>query len=195
MRPRHALLLTLLAGAGLFQGCATAVVTGAATGAAVALDRRTPGTIIEDQTIEMTASSVLSDDPQLDDQAHLNVTSYNTVVLITGEAPTPALRARAEELVAGVRKVRRVVNEVTIAAPSSLTSRGSDTLITTKVKAALFRVKEPRGFDPLRVKVVSENGSVYLMGLVTRTEAQAVVDTVRRVGGVQRVVNVFDYIQ
>jgi osmotically-inducible protein OsmY len=189
---KHALPLTLLI-AFLLQGCAAAVVTGAAAGGSAMYDRRTSGTLLEDQNIEIKAVARFRNDAQLSAQAHLNATSYNLVVLLTGETPTPELRARAEEIVRGIPKVARVVNELTIAAPSSLTARASDTLITSKVKTRLFKVKLPN-FTPERVKVVTEAGSVYLMGLVTRAEANASIEEARRVGGVQRVVNVFEYI-
>ncbi len=177
----------------LLQGCTAAVVTGAAAGASVAYDRRTSGIMIEDQNIEFKVSSRFRDDPQINEQAHINATSINLVVLLTGETPTPDLRARAEEIARGVPSVKRVVNELAVAAPSSMTARASDTLITSKVKTHLLKVDLPQ-YTPERVKVVTEAGAVYLMGLVTRTEANATIEETRRVGGVQRVVNVFEYI-
>jgi osmotically-inducible protein OsmY len=149
--------------------------------------------MIEDQNIELKVSSRFRDDPQLNEQAHINATSINLVVLLTGEAPTPDLRARAEEITRSVPSVKRVVNELAVAAPSSMTARASDTLITSKVKTHLLKVDLPQ-YTPERVKVVTEAGAVYLMGLVTRTEANATIEETRRVGGVQRVVNVFEYI-
>jgi osmotically-inducible protein OsmY len=191
---KHALyLIALVLLIVLLQGCTAAVVTGAAAGASVAYDRRTSGIMIEDQNIELKVSSRFRDDPQLNEQAHINATSINLVVLLTGEAPTPDLRARAEEITRSVPSVKRVVNELAVAAPSSMTARASDTLITSKVKTHLLKVDLPQ-YTPERVKVVTEAGAVYLMGLVTRTEANATIEETRRVGGVQRVVNVFEYI-
>jgi osmotically-inducible protein OsmY len=187
------LLLLTVGSASLLQGCAGAIVAGGATGASVIHDRRTAGTVLEDQNIEFKAMDALASDQELRAQAHISATSYNQVVLLSGEAPTQELRARAEALVAKIPKVRRVHNEVVIAAPSGMSARASDSWITTKVKTSLFEVKL-KDFDPTRVKVVTENGIVFLMGLLTRQEADAVVDVVRQVSGVQRVVKIFEYI-
>ena len=172
-------------------GCAAVAVGGAAaaTGTAVA-DRRTTGTLIEDQTIEVKALKAIHDDAELNEQAHMNITSYNTVVLITGETPTDAMRQRAMELVKGVDKVTHVYNELTIAAPSSLVSRSSDSYITTKVKTQLFANKEVSG---IQFKVVTEKGVVYLMGIVSRAEAEIATEIARQTGGVQKVVKLFQY--
>ncbi|WJW74833.1 BON domain-containing protein [Thiohalobacter sp. IOR34] len=188
------LLAILLTATGL-AGCTPAVVgTTAATGATVAHDRRTAGTFIEDQSIELKALIALRKDPQLRDQAHLNVTSYNMIVLLSGEAPSETLRQRAADIVRGIDRVRKVHNELKVAAPSSMMSRSSDTLITAKVKVGLFSIKDVPGFDPTRVKVVTENGTVYLMGLVRRVEGDAAAEAARRVSGVQRVVKLFEYL-
>jgi len=177
----------------LVSGCGVLVVGGAATGVAIAHDRRTSGTVIEDESIEIKAGQALGSDPEIKAQTHIDVTSYNLEVLLTGEAPTEDLRDRAGHLVSRVEKVTRVYNEIVIAAPSAMSARSSDTWITAKVKTALFDV-DVEGFDITRVKVVTERGVVYLMGLVTRAEAEATTDVVRRVGGVQRVVRLFQYL-
>jgi osmotically-inducible protein OsmY len=181
----------LLCAAGLLAGCATAAVTGAATGAAVVHDRRTAGSLIEDQAIELKAYSAFHDDAEIWQQTHISVTSYNGIVLMSGEAPEPRLKAAAERLVRGIEKVRTVHNELSIAAPSSTLSRSSDTLITSKVKTLMLTDK---GLDPTRVKVVTENGTVYLMGLVSHAEADLATDVTRQTSGVQRVVKLFEYI-
>lgn len=177
----------------LLQACAPLVVGTAATGASVAHDRRTAGTFLEDQTIELKAKSALNEDPEINEQAHLNVTSINLVVLLSGEAPSEALRQRAGDIVGRVEKVRRVHNEVLVAAPSSMMTRSSDTLITAKVKTSFFSIKDLQKFDPTRVKVVTENGTVFLMGLVTRAEGDATASAASGVSGVQRVVKLFEY--
>ena len=176
----------------ILHACAAVVVTGGATGATVAHDRRTTGTFIEDQAIELKANQRIYSDKELHEQTHLNVISYNTVVLVTGEAPTEELRSRAIEIVRNVPKVKHIHNEITIAAPSAMVSRSSDTLITAKVKTKLLTIK---GFDGTRVKVVTENGIVYLMGLLTREESDVATDAARQVGGVQKVVKLFQYIK
>jgi len=189
-------LVTLLAVgvfAGTLQGCAPLVVGGAATGASVAHDERTTGTVVEDESIELKAVHDLRADVVLDAQSHLNITSYNNIVLLTGETPTKELRDRAEKIVAGVEKVRRVHNEITIGEPTTMLARSTDTLITAEVKTSLLSVKGIEHFDPTRVKVVTEAGVVYLMGLLTRTEGDAVAETVRQARGVERVVKIFEY--
>ncbi len=171
-------------------GCAAVAVGGGAVAASTAIDRRTTGTQIEDQTIEVKAVRTINQDAELKEQAHLNITSYNTVVLVTGETPTEAMRQRAIELVTAVDKVSHVYNEISIAAPSSLVSRSSDSLITSKVKTKMITDKE---LDGLHVKVVTEKGVVYLMGLVTRQEAELATSIARQTGGVQKVVKLFQY--
>lgn len=173
------------------SGCAGAVIAGGAAGASAAHDRRTVGTVVSDQEIEIKAIAARKEDP-IFEGSHINVISFNGVVLLTGEAPTAEVRQRMEEKVRAIRDVRKVYNEITIAAPSAFASHASDAWITTKAKASLFKVKLEH-FDPTRVKVHTENGTVYLMGLVTRAEADAVVDQVRQISGVQRVVKVFEY--
>jgi osmotically-inducible protein OsmY len=183
------LLLPLLA---LLQGCVAAAATGAVTGTAIAYDRRTTGTIIEDQAIELKAYRALKSDAEVDEKTHINVTSYNKAVLLTGEAPTEELRARTVDLVRNIPEVTQVFNEITIAAPSSLMSRSSDSVITTKVKTKLFGEK---GIDATKVKVVTEKGVVYLMGLLTPEEGDIATEASRQVGGVQKVVKLFQYIE
>ena len=174
------------------NGCAAALIGGAATGASVANDRRTTGTVIEDQSIELKAYQFLEEDQEINKSAHVNVTSYNLVVLVSGEAPNEAARERIINIVRDVPKVTNVYNELTIGAPSTLSSRSSDTLITSKVKTKLFGMEN---FDATRVKVVTEKGVVYLMGLLTKDEAERVTEAARRVGGVQKVVKLFQYIK
>lgn len=194
LAPRAPMLWTIAAVISmLLQGCAAAVVGGAVVGVAVIHDRRTTGTIVEDQTIELKAREAFLSSDELRKQSHINITSYNNVVLLTGEAPSEALRQRAETLVRRIPKIKRIHNEIKIAAPSALISRSSDATITAKVKTQLLGLKI-KDFDPSRVKVVTEDGTVYLMGLLRRSEADPVVDRARRVGGAQRVVKVFEYI-
>ena len=174
----------------LLGGCAAAVGGGAAATAATVYDRRTTGTVIDDELIEFKLLDAFRGDRELWDQTHINGTSYNNIVLLTGEAPSETLRQRAAAIAAGVTKVREVHNEIRVAAPSSLPSRSSDAWVTSKVKAAMINSDR---VDSLRIKVVTEAGVVYLMGLVSPAEADAATDVARRVGGVQRVVKVFEY--
>lgn len=183
-------LFGVLASLTVLQGCAAVAVTGVAAGASVASDTRTTGTVIEDQSIEFKAGRAFSADKELDEKAHINTTSYNTVVLLTGETPTEELRQRAVELVRNIPRVSHVHNEITIAAPSSLMSRSSDSVLTSKVKTKLLADKDVSG---LNTKVVTERGVVYLMGLSSRRQADRATELARTTGGVQKVVKLFQY--
>ena len=153
----------------LIQGCATGVVVGgAATGAAVVHDRRSAGTVIDDQGASWKISHAIFSDKELNDPSHINVTVYNGAVLLTGETPTEDLKLRAHAIAAQVvGKEKPIYNELAIAEPTSLSTRTNDAYITTKVKAALLDIQSLPGFDVTRVKVTTENSVVYLMGLLT----------------------------
>jgi osmotically-inducible protein OsmY len=175
------------------QGCAALVVGGAATTAVVAHDRRTTGTVVEDQAIELKTYDLLAKDETIKQNSKVNVTSYNKVVLLTGQASNEAARRKAEKLANQVEQVRRVVNEIEIGSTASFGEHSRDVALTTEIKLKLTNVDLPN-FDPLRVKVITERGSVFLMGLLTKEEAHAVIEVVRYVSGVRRVVKVFEYI-
>ncbi|MBT2970063.1 MAG: hypothetical protein B6D72_14965 [gamma proteobacterium symbiont of Ctena orbiculata] len=193
MQQNFASLLALCITVLILQGCAAAVVGGAAATATVAHDRRTTGTIVEDQSIELKAYDLMSKDPKFKQQSSIHVTSYNMVVLLTGQAADESLRSKAEQLAANIDRVRRVVNEIEIGSTSTLVENSRDVALTTEVKVRLAKIKLP-DFDPLRVKVVTERGAVFLLGLITKQEADAVTDVVRHISGVRRVVRVFEYI-
>ncbi|PVV05706.1 MAG: hypothetical protein B6D77_18380 [gamma proteobacterium symbiont of Ctena orbiculata] len=184
-----AICITIL----ILQGCTAAVVGGAAATAAVAHDRRTTGTIVEDQSIELKVYDSMANDARFKQQSSIHVTSYNLVVLLTGQAADQALRSKAEQLASSIDRVRRVVNEIEIGSTSTLVENSRDVALTTEVKLRLAKVRIP-DFDPLRVKVVTERGTVFLLGLITKQEADAVTDVVRHISGVRRVVRVFEYI-
>ena len=190
MKKTNLILLLLLST--LLSGCAGVVVTGAATGAVAANDRRSIGTFVDDESIELQAREKWLSDSEMFNRTHINFTSINRVVLVTGEAPDESLRERVASMVKNLNNVRRVHNEVNIAAPSSLMTRSSDTWITSKVKIQIFRIET---LDATRVKVVTENGVVYLMGLLTRDEGYKAADVASKVAGVQRVVKIFEYIE
>ena len=194
MKLSISLLLVTLATTSMY-GCAPVVVGGAAaTGTASIHDRRTVGTFVDDQGIEIKARSAINNVKELSDQSHIGIVSYNGIVLLVGQTPSESFRQQAQDIVAGVEKVRHVHNELAIAAPSSLTARSNDTLITSKVKTSLFGIKGLPDYDPTRTKVVTEDGVVYLMGLMYRNEADAVSERARQVGGVEKVVKLFEYI-
>ena len=186
----HIRVYLLLIVVALLQACAAAVI-GGATGISVVTDKRTTGTVIEDQAIELKALRAFSDNKQISDKAHLNVTSYNTIVLVTGETPDENLRQQAIDIVSKIPKVSHVHNEITIAAPSSLMSRSSDSLITSKIKTRLLAEKNVKS---LSIKVVTDKGLVYLMGIVSRQEAETATEIARQMNGVQKVVILFEYI-
>ena len=185
--------LMVILTANLLGGCAAVVVGGAAVGASAVHERRSVGTMIDDEGIEWKVRSALNGDKTLSSQSHLSVISVNGVVLLVGQTPTEALRQQATILAKGVDNVRLVHNELAIAAPNSYITRSSDSYITSKVKTSLFKVKGHDDFDPTRVKVVTENGTVYLMGILYRSEAEDAARQASRVGGVQKVVKLFEY--
>ena len=170
-------------------GCAVAAGAGIASGAVAATDRRSTGTFIDDEIIEFKVLDAISKQADLWEQSHLNATSFNNIVLLTGETPSDAFKTRIAQAAASVPKVRSVHDEVAIAAPSSVLARSSDTWVTSKVKTALLTEMELGG---TRVKVVTEKGTVYLMGLLNNEEADQATDLARRVGGVERVVRLFE---
>lgn len=182
-----------LLGLFILQGCAPVVVGGAATGASIVHDRRSAGTALDDQTIELKAVNALINAGTLKDRGNFSATSYNRVVLLTGEANTEADRQQYANLVKRIELVRRIVNEIQIAPEASLTEESKDVYLTTRVKLALFDIKLP-DFDPTRVKIVTNRSVVYLMGLVTQEEANAVVEKTRFTRGVKQVVKVFEYL-
>ena len=185
------LLFIILVPLFALQGCAPIAVTGATTAVTtLAADRRTTGTFIEDEAIEIKSRLALLDRQELNKRVHVNITSYNTWVLVSGQAPTEEDRQAVIDLVKNIEKVTRVFDEITIAAPSSLLSRPSDTVITTKIKAKLIAEKD---LSSLHIKVITENGVTFLMGLVTTEEGDIATEIARRTGGVQKVVKLFEY--
>jgi osmotically-inducible protein OsmY len=182
-------LFLLLSALILVQGCAGVVLGGAATSAVMVNDPRTTGTVIEDQSIEVKAVAVLRQDADIKDQAHYSVTSYNQIVLLAGQAPTVAMRRRMAELVATVEKVRHIHNEVAVSAPSSMMMRTNDAVLTTKVKGKLFANDQ---LSATRIKVVSEDGVVYLLGLANQADADLAADIASTTSGTKKVVKLFE---
>jgi osmotically-inducible protein OsmY len=174
------LVLPLLAAA--LQGCGEMSVTFSA------LDRRSTGTMIDDEGIELRATNRIEE--RFGKSVHVNVTSYNRSVLVTGEVPNQAAKAEIEKIIASTGTARGVTNELQVADGTSLASRASDTTITGKIKA---RYLDANKFNTLLVKVVTENGVVYLMGIVTDAEANDAAELARTTAGVRKVVKVFDY--
>ena len=172
------------------QSCVPLLI-GAGVGAGVMMsdDRRSSATMLEDQTIEIKAKNRLSEKHGNDHT--ISITSFNRVVLLTGQTPSEEMKQDAPILVLEVPNVRNVQNEITISGTSSVTSRASDTLLTSRVKGRLAQNKD---VGANHVKIVTENGTIYLMGLVSRAEAESAAQTAATTGGAQRVVKVFEYL-
>jgi len=187
---RRLALLATLAAALLGSACAPLVVGGAMVGGALmATDRRTSGTQVEDEGIEFKVGARLRE--QLGDRVHINVNSYNRMVLLTGETRNDEDRARAEQIAAQVENVNRVLNEVGVGMLSSISSRSNDVFIAGKVKASLL---DARDLMSNAFYTVVERGNVYLMGRVTEREAHRASEVARGVSGVQKVVRAFEII-
>lgn len=183
------LLLSAVVATGALHGCAPLLLSGAVVGTAmVATDRRTTGTQVEDQGIELKG---LARANEVAPAGHVNVTSYNRMVLITGEVPSETDRRAVEQVVGRIENVRSVVNELAVMGNSSLTARSNDSVLSGKVKASFV---DAHDLQANALKVVTERGTVYLMGRVTEREAARAADVARAVSGVQKVVRVFEVI-
>lgn len=172
----------------LLQGCVGMAVVGAGSAAMSAMDRRTTGVQIEDERIELVSSNRFGE--KFGDKAHINITSYNRNVLLTGEVADAAARDEIEKIVRGVPNVRGITNDLQVGPLASMSSRASDAGTTGKVKA---RFVDAGKFNAVHVKVVTEASVVYLLGIVTEAEANDAVEVARTTGGVRKVVKVFEY--
>jgi osmotically-inducible protein OsmY len=168
-------------------GCGLVLLGGGAAAIGAIEDRRTSGTIVDDDNIERQVGRTLRE--RYGENTHVNVTSYNRSVLLTGEVPDEARRGEIEKVVQGIANVRSVTNDLQVSVPSSLGARAGDSLITTRVKARLL---DSNKVNPIHVKVVTEAGVVYLMGIVTEQEANDAVDIARTTGSVIKVVRIFE---
>ena len=185
---RKLLTLAAFAAVPVLQGCLPLSVTGTGTASILASDRRTTGMYIEDESIEWKVLGLMNNAYP---GAHVNSTSYNRRVLLTGEVPNEDTKKKVEEQVRRIENVREVTNELQVAGASSMASRGNDALVTSNVKA---RMVNNGKFSPNHVKVLTEQNVVYLMGLMTQAEADAAVEIARTTSGVARVVKVFEYL-
>lgn len=187
---RRAAVICTLAATTALSGCVALLVGGAVVGGSlVATDRRSSGTQLDDQSIELKASSRVRE--VLGDRGHVNATSYNRMVLLSGEVPTEENKAAVEQAVAKIDNVRSVFNELSVQTASSLSNRSNDALVTSKVKATLVDAGD---ISANAFKVVTERGNVYLMGRVTEREAERASDLTRSISGVQKVVRVLEVI-
>jgi osmotically-inducible protein OsmY len=186
---RGGVLLGALLGTQLLAGCAPLVLGGAVVGGLMAADRRTSGAQLEDQGIELKATNRVS--AIAGERGHVNITSYNRLVLITGEVATDNDKAAIEQAVGQVENVRSIVNELAVMAPTSLGSRSNDVVLTSKVKASLIDAQD---LQANAFKVVTERGQVFLMGRVTEREANRASEVARSIPGVQKVIRVFEIV-
>jgi len=174
------------------QACAPIIIAGAASGVSVANDRRSSGTIVDDQGIESKASFELNSDKELRANSHLSVISYNKVVLVIGQVANQRLHDRAISKIRQLPNVKKVHDEISIGTATSLKTRSNDAWITTRVKTAMIR---DTNLNALRIKVITENSLTYLMGMVSRAEANVAVKVAQQIKGVRGVVKVFEYIE
>jgi osmotically-inducible protein OsmY len=186
--PTVAVLLSLCAALPLLEGCAPMIVAGAAQVAVSAGDPRSTGAQIDDQTIEFKVTTAAGS--KWGNEVHLNVTSYNSVVLLTGEAPSTVVQDEITQMAKSTDRVRIVQNEMVIGPVTDLGARTNDTYITSKVKTRLLQQEELKA---LYVKVVTERSVVYLMGIATREEAASAATVAATTSDVARVVKVFEY--
>lgn len=186
MRLRVILLLLMLVP--VLGGCVAAVVGAGAAGAMMATDRRSTGAYTDDETIEWKVSLAIRE--KFGDTVHVNVTSFNRIALLTGEAPTEEMRQEIQKIAQATKSVRDVRNEIAVGQPTTLQSWTDDSYITSKVMANMVGNQDVNQYY---VKVVTENGVVYLMGLVTRKEGDAAAAVAANTTGVKRVVKVFEY--
>ena len=195
MLTRRALMTALVLGLALplLQGCGI-LLLGGVTAASVAHERRGSRTVLEDEYTEHSAATLLTNNPDISRHSRIATTSYNHWVLLTGQAETQHISDRFAQKVAHLPKVRKVINEVTTEPVASFARESEDALITSRVKFALTKVDIP-GFDLTRVKVVTEAGIVFLMGLVYPWEAEAAAKRARYVPGAAKVVKIFEYIK
>jgi osmotically-inducible protein OsmY len=193
-RQRRVAAALLLLAATLLSGCAPMLFGAAAVGTAATVhDRRPANVILDDQQIELEAMSALFGNAEIRGRSQIAVTSYNRTLLLTGTADTTEVAREATTLLSRIGKVQRVVDEIGVGPRLDLTRQAQDTYITGRVKTDLIGVRLP-GFDPTRVKVVTNNGVVFLMGLVSPAEADAAAEKASYVPGVERVVKLFEYV-
>ena len=186
---RIAATVSLAAGATLLNGCIPLAITGVVATTQIATDRRTTGAQLDDEFIEDKAVAQIAE--RMKSDIHVNVTSYNGIVLLTGEVPTAGTKNDIEQIVRSMPKVRSIQDELVIGPTSDISARTNDTFITSKVKT---RFVETNKFQISHVKVVTERSVVYLMGVVRRDEGDAAAEIARTTSGVERVVKVFEYI-
>ncbi|MET1254019.1 BON domain-containing protein [Aliikangiella maris] len=188
---RALLIVTILFACLLMSGCSALIVTGAATGAVASQDRRDVSTQLEDEKTEIKSFTSIFKNDELWKNTNINVISYNNIILMVGQAPTAELKQKATEEIKKIAKDKKILNQVRIAAPISFFARRNDEYLTTKVKSSMFFTSD---FKASKIKVVTENSEVFLMGLVTREESEKAVDIARNIDGVTKVIKAFEFL-
>jgi osmotically-inducible protein OsmY len=192
MNHRYIILTLIFASVTLAQGCAPVIVAGGATAAVAATDRRSVGTQLDDENIELTARRKLNDDNRLGDDVHVNITCFNGTMLLTGEATTAEQRDIVVSLVSSIQGVKRVIDsELNVREPTAFANRVHDSWITGQVKAGMLRTENLKA---TRIKVVTERSVVYLMGLARQKEGELAATAAQQVDGVKKVVKLFEYL-
>jgi osmotically-inducible protein OsmY len=192
---RHTLWLVLLVNSVLLVACKTAPVDDSTISQSVAKpDRRTPEIIAIDRNIEHSAHEELADNQELVGRSHINVHAYNGLALLTGEVPNEAVKTNILDIVRVIPHVTMVRDSLVVAQPIDSTARANDAQLTAQVEAALQQIHTLPNFDPAMVKVVTENGVVYLMGRVSREEGNVVINVTRLQPNVKQIITVFDYL-
>ncbi|GGZ14051.1 MULTISPECIES: division/outer membrane stress-associated lipid-binding lipoprotein [Shewanella] len=186
---KYLLLLGLI---WLLNGCAGAMMAGTVSGAVMLNDERPIGTQLDDTNTEFRISSVFSTDEELKSQCNISGISMNGNVLLIGQAPNSRLRDKAVQLVQDLKLGGKIHNQIRIGNPVSFTTRSNDTWITTKVKG---RMLNDKNLDMTRIKVVTENGEVFLLGVISREQADLATDIARNTSGVRKVIRMFDYVE
>lgn len=184
-------IITLLATIWLLQGCAAAVVAGTASAVSAANDRRTIGSQIDDNNIEIKATIALKKVPALSEKANISVVSVNGTLLLVGQVPSDSLMSQAEQAVRNAVTVKQIHNQLRIGTRIGITTQTYDTWLTSKVKTKLLTAETITGNN---IKVVTENSEVFLMGLVSEAEADQAVEIARHINGVARVIKAFEYL-
>ncbi|PCH94599.1 MAG: osmotically-inducible protein OsmY [Gammaproteobacteria bacterium] len=182
-----AILLTLAT----LQGCAAVAVVAITTGASMATDRRSIGNQIDDQSIELSAYNDIAKNKSLNENTNLHISSVNGSVLIIGQAPNTFLKDQAIKILNNINGIVRIHDQIRIGNTTSITTQTNDVWLTSKVKTALFSSDEVSGND---IKVITENAEVFLMGIVSKKEADAAVEVTRNISGVNRVFKAFEYL-
>lgn len=184
------LIITLLS-MPLLQGCvATALITGATAIGMVVYDSRTSKTIIDDHNISYQAQSIINNDTQLKDHSNISAIAFNHIILLVGEAENTALKEHAKNIISGIRDIKHIHNQITIGPKVSLQTFSNDALLTTKVKAELLK---ENGLQTTQLKVITQNSTVYLMGIISRPEGNLAAKIAHSIAGVNKVVKVFEY--